>query len=104
MNFDSYEIQILVLVAKNCRPNSPKPERAWWKPTPLYGVPEFGTALSVLLRDDLLLRKHGYRVRPSVTGYKLVGQWKAYRHELQRRPILFDRCMWDQPIELGVAA
>lgn len=104
MNFESYEMQILILVAKNCRPNSPKPERACWKPTPLYGVPEFGTALSVLIRDDLLLRRHGYRVKPSPLGYKLVGQWKAYRLELKRRPVLYDRCIWDPPIELQIAA
>lgn len=105
MNFGSYEIQILVLVAKNCRPNSPKPERAWWKPTPLYGVPEFGTALSVLLRDDLLSRKHGYRVKPSVEDYRVIEQWKIYRRELKRRPILFASVIWEQNIaELSQAA
>lgn len=104
MNFDSYQMQILVLVGKNCRPNSPKPERAWWKPTPLYGVPEFGTALSVLLRDDLLLRKHGYRVKPSPAGYAMIGQWRIYRQELKRRPVLYGRCIWEQPIELKLAA
>lgn len=105
MNFGSYEIQILLVVAKNCRPNSPKPERAWWKPTPLYGVPQFGTALSVLLRDDLLLRKHGYHVKPSPAGYKVIGQWKAYRSELKRRPILYDPVIWEPNIaELRQAA
>jgi hypothetical protein len=104
MTFESYEMQILILVATNCRPNSLKPERAWWKPTPIYGVPEFGTALSVLLRGGLLLRKHGYRVKPSPTGYMVIGQWRARRLQLRQRPILYDRIIWDQPIEMQQAA
>ena len=95
MKLDGYEMQILVVVAKNCKPNSPKPERAWWRPYPVYGIPEFGTALSVLIRDGYLLRKHGYRVKPSVTGFKLVNDWKAYRKELKRRPILYDQIIWE---------
>ena len=105
MKFDSYEMQILVVVAKGCRPDSPKPERAWWKPTPIYGVPEYGTALSVLIRDGFLKRKHGYRVKPSPEGYKLIGEWKVYRLELKRRPILYDPVIWEPRIaDLQLAA
>jgi len=95
MKFDSYEMQVLALVAKNCKPNSPKPERAWWKPTPIYGLPEFGTTLSVLIRDGLLKRKHGYKVMPSDEGYKLVAQWRMHRRDLKERPILYDPVIWE---------
>lgn len=95
MNLDGYPVQVLVTVAKECRPNSPKPERAWMRAMPMRGIPEFGNALSALLRDGLLQRKHGFRVKPSPAGYALVGQWKAYRRELRVRPILFDPVRFD---------
>lgn len=104
MNFESYQMQILVAIGKGCKPNSPKRHRAWMEVQPLYGVPEFGNALSGLVRAGLLQRGVGYRVKPSVAGYRLIGQWRVYRHEMKRRPILYDRCMWDQPIELQLAA
>ena len=93
-----------MVVSKGCRPNSPKPTRTWMQVKPISGLPEFGNALSALLRAGLLQRKHGYRVKPSPAGYVLLGQWRAYRREMKRRPILFDRCMWDKPIELQIAA
>lgn len=100
MTFESYEIQVLVAVGKACKPNSPKPERAWTKVMPLYGIPEFGDALSKLRRAGLLLCKHGFKVQPSPTGYRVIARCKIYRREMKRRPVLFNRCIWDQPIRL----
>ena len=93
-------MQVLVSVGKNCRPNSPKPDRAWMQAKPISGLPEFGDALSALLRAGLLQRKSRHRVKPSPDGYALIYQWKAYRRDLKLRPVLYDRCIWDQPIEL----
>lgn len=78
--------------------------RAWMHVKPLNGVPEFGNALSALVRAGLLQRGPGFSVKPSDTGYAIIWQRRAYRRELKRRPVLFDRCMWDQPIELRLAA
>lgn len=104
MTFDSYQMQVLVAIGKGCKPNSPKRHRAWMEVRPLYGVPEFGNALSSLVRAGLLQRGVGYRVKPSVAGYRLILQWRIRRRELKLRPVLFDRCIWDQPIELKIAA
>lgn len=90
MNFAGYDIQVLVAVAKACRPNSPKPARAWTRVFPLPGVPEFGNTLSVLQRRGLLHRKSHDRVRPSPAGYVVVGEWKVYRRESRKRRVLFD--------------
>lgn len=95
MNFDGYDVQVLVAVAKACRPNSPTPERAWTKVYALPGFPEFGNALSALQRRGLLQRKSYDRVRPSPSGYALVGQWRAYRRTLKERPVLFDPIIWE---------
>jgi hypothetical protein len=95
MKLDSYDMQILIVVAKACKPNSPKPDRVWWKPYPVYGIPEFGNALSRLIRDGYLLRRHGYRVKPSPAGYKLVNDWKIRRRELKSRPIIYDPIIWE---------
>jgi hypothetical protein len=95
MDFDSYDVQILVAVGKACKPNSPKPERAWTRVRPLSGVPEFGDALSRLIRQGLLQRKHGYRVKPSTAGYEVIAQYKMHRLELKRRPVLFSQICWE---------
>lgn len=105
MNFDSYEMQILVAVGKACKPNSPKPERAWARMHPISGVPEFGDALSALIRQGLLERRHGYRAKPSGAGYKLIAEYKAYRRELKRRPVLFTHVMWEpRAVDFKLAA
>jgi hypothetical protein len=90
VNFDGYDIQVLVAVAKACRPNSPKPERAWTKVFPLPGIPEFGNTLSALVRRRLLQRKSFDRLKPSPAGYALVGEWKANRRDLRARPVVYD--------------
>lgn len=104
MNFESYQMQVLVAVGKGCKPSGPKRHRAWIEVRPLYGVPEFGNALSSLVRAGLLQRGVGYRLKPSAAGYRLIGQWRVYRYERRCRPVLFDRCIWDQPLELKLAA
>lgn len=100
MTFDSYELQVLVSVSKGCKPNSPKLYRAWNHIKPLRGIPQFGNALSALVRAGLLQRGQGFSVKPSARGYDLIGQWRAYRRELKRRPILYALVIWDRPIEL----
>ena len=94
IDLDGSHVQVLVAVVRGCKPNSPYPERAWLKVKPLRGVPEFGNALSALIREGFLCRKHGFRVKPSPGGYDLFQQWKAHRRELKRRPILFDQIIW----------
>jgi hypothetical protein len=94
MNYDSYHLQVLVCIAKHCKPNSPKPRRAWTYVEPIYGVPEFGNALSSLVRQGLLIR-NGYRVKPSQAGYMVVGHYRAYRRELRKRPLLFAPIIWE---------
>lgn len=68
MNFESYQMQILVVVGKGCRPNSPKPARAWMQVKPISGLPEFGNALSALLRAEARL-----------SGEAFAGWLQAYR-------------------------
>lgn len=94
MNYDSYHMQVLVTVAKHCKPNSPKPWRAWTRVEPIYGVPEFGNALGSLVRQGLLMRD-GYRVKPSPAGYQVVALYRANRRELRKRPILFSPLVWE---------
>lgn len=90
MNFDSYDIQVLVAVARDCRPNSPKPARAWTRVYPMPGVSAYGNTLSALQRRGLLHRKSHNRVKPSPAGYVVVSEWKAYRLEFKKRRILYD--------------
>jgi len=94
INLDGYHVQVLVAVARGCKPNSPYPYRAWLKVKPLHGVPEFGNALGALVREGFLLRER-LRVKPSVKGYDLFASWKTHRRELKRRPILYDQVIWE---------
>ena len=100
MSFESYELQLLVAIGKGCRPNSPKPYRAWCQVVPLPGIPQYGNTLAALVRAGLLHRGKGFSVKPSAKGYALIGRWKVHRYELKQRPILYDRIVWDQPIQL----
>lgn len=104
MNFDSYQMQVLVAIGRGCKPNSPKRHRAWTQVEPLYGIPRFGDTLSALVRAGLLERGIGYRVKPTAAGYRIIGLWRVRRYEMKLRPVLFARCIWDQPIELKLAA
>lgn len=90
MNFVGYDIQVLVAVAKDCRPNSPKPARAWTRVFPMPGIPEYGNTLFALQRRGLLQRKSHDRVKPSAAGYVVVSEWKVYRREFKKRRVLFD--------------
>jgi hypothetical protein len=97
---DGYEMQVLLAVAKGCKPNSPYPERAWLRVKPLWGTPEFGNALSALVRKGLLQRKHGYRVKPTPEGYAVVYRIKAQRKAMRERPVLFTRRVWDADLSV----
>lgn len=100
MRNDAYQMQILLEVARGCKPNSPKPERHWFRARPIYGTPEFGNALSALIRRGLLQRKHGFRVKPTAEGYALVYRMKAYRQTMRERPALFTRRVWDADLSV----
>lgn len=95
MNSEDYQMQILLEVAKGCKPNSPYPGRAWVRVKPLWRHPEFGDVLCVLIRKGLLQRKHGFRVKPTAEGYSVIYQLKAQRQALRARPALFTRLVWD---------
>lgn len=89
-----YLMQVLVAVGKACKPNSPYPRRAWTRVYPIYGVPEFGDALGVLVRHGYLDRD-GNQIKPSAKGYHSIYAWKARRKELRARPIMWTRLVWD---------
>lgn len=94
MNFDNYPMQILVVVAKGCRRNSPYPERYFMNLKPPDGlrVPQLGKARDALLRAGLIERSYPmtWVVRPTELGYQLYDQWRAYLRALKERPVLFD--------------
>ncbi len=85
-----YQMQILIVIGNGCRPNSPIAARSWLRVAPIHGIPEFGNALSALVRDGFLERKRGYQVRPSSHGYALIRELKERHRELRRRPALYD--------------
>lgn len=90
-----YLLQVLVAVAKGCRPNSPYAARAWLRVFPIHGLPEFGDALGALVRHGYLLRGPCNTVKPSEKGYECVTGWKRQRAALRARPVLYDRLIWD---------
>ena len=94
MDFESYPMQILIVIAKECRPNSPYPDRTWMNLKPPHGIriPELSRARLALVRSGLVIDaiKDSWKVRPTPLGYVLLESWRQHRKRLRERPILYD--------------
>jgi hypothetical protein len=93
MAIEAYLAQILITVAKGCKPESPIEDRAWVSMKPPYGltIAPLRPALDALVSAGLLTRDKGsvWRVKPSRVGYAFVESWKEDRRAMKTRPILF---------------
>jgi hypothetical protein len=81
----AYLTQVLVTIAKECRPNSPVAGRDWANVKPRGGrIAAFDAALSALTRAGLIHRR-GWLVKPSPLGYELVERWRTAEAVRRRR-------------------
>lgn len=95
---DGYLVQVLVVIVRGCKPNSPDPDRHWFNLKPRgVKIPELVQARHALLKGYLIIDEvHGsWRVQPTTLGLELYRRWKAQRIALRARPILFDRATRD---------
>jgi hypothetical protein len=85
----AYLTQVLVMIAKACRPNSPVAGRDWADVQP-RGAPirGFKAALAALAHSGLIHRQ-GWRVKPTPLGYELVDRWREAETAMRRRPLLW---------------
>ena len=105
-DYEGYPAQILAVIAKNCRPNSPIQDRAYMNLRPRGGkIRGLGAALDALVRANLVERMPGraWQIKPTPLGYAAVAQMKARRAAARMRPPLYDRVI-PQPIEVGESA
>lgn len=88
-------MQILIVVASGCKPNSPIEGRDWMNLRPRGAdIPELRRANNALVHAKILIRAPGgnpWKVKPSKIGYELVERYRLERQALRKRPIMYDR-------------
>lgn len=93
MDLNSHPMQILLVIAKGCKPNSPFPDREYMNLKPYDGlpVPSLNSARAALAKAGLVIEKpySAWKVKPSKLGYVLVERWKEARNARRARPVLF---------------
>lgn len=93
MKSDPYLTQILIVVAKGAKPDSPIAERAYMNLKPRGGkVPGLAAAKDALEKAGLIERMPGrlWEVKPTKIGYAFYEQWKEDQAAKRTRPVLFD--------------
>lgn len=100
MATEPYLTQILIAVAKGCKPNSPIEDRVWFSMRPPSGltIARLRPAIDALVKAGLLVRdrKAIWRVKPTRVGYVLVEDWKRDRLAMRARPVLFSPIIKEQ--------
>jgi hypothetical protein len=100
MKPDPYLTQILIVVAKGSKPNSPIAERAYMNLKPRGSkIPRLAEARDALEKAGLIERMQGrlWQVRPTRVGYAFFEQWKEDQQAKRARPALFD------PVDIDIA-
>lgn len=90
----AYLTQVLVAIAKACRPHSPVKGRDWADIRWAKGIPSFKAATSALARSGLIHRR-GLFAKPSPLGYELVARWREAEAARRRRPPLWAQVLRD---------